>query len=174
MRSLRHSELKLFPRCVAGASVVAALFLATTALPQSSAGPSGSNTSRQELTAGVLDGRKFQAGIVRAEADRSKRNAPLVDRLIFRNGKFSSEVCRRYNFEDAPYWVRREGDVVHFLVELKSPTDGVMVWKGTVRGDKLEGTMRWTKKRWYWTIEAEHKIRGKLETGPSAAAPPTN
>lgn len=174
MRSQRYPELNLIPRSAAAVGVVAALLLTTAALPRTSAGPSGTNASRPAATAGVLDGRQFEAGIVRAGADRSGRKAPLVDRLIFRNGKFSSEVCRRYNFKDAPYWIRREGDRVHFLVELKSPTDGVMVWKGTVRGDKLEGTMRWTKKRWYWSIEAEHKIRGRLKTEPSTVAPRTN
>lgn len=90
---------------------------------------------------------------------------PLGDVLTFSNGIFSSEICKRYNFKGAPYWVRVEGDQVHFLAELTSPTDGRMLWKGTIRGGILKGTMRWTKKRWYWTIDTEHKISGKLEKG---------
>ena len=67
-----------------------------------------------------------------------------------------------------------QAEVEVVLAELTSPTDGKMVWKGTIRGDTLEGTMRWTKKRWYWTIDTEHKIRGRLDKGPSVASPPSN
>lgn len=108
-----------------------------------------------------LDGLQFSAGIVRSsEADNG--NEPLRDTLNFNDGQFSSVICQRYNFSSAPYWIRREDDQVHFLAELSSPTDGKMVWKGTIRDGKLEGTMRWTRKRWYWTVDVEHKIRGEL------------
>jgi len=121
--------------------------------------------SMQAADAGPLDGRLYSAGIVRNDTDDDGKR-PLEDELTFRDGKFSSAVCRRYNFREAPYWVRMENGQIHFLVELTSPTDGTMVWKGTVRGDTLDGTMRWTKKRWYWTIDTEHRIRGKLANRP--------
>ncbi len=111
--------------------------------------------------AALLDGRTFGTSIVRASLAEQSRE--LGDKLTFSNGMFSSALCKQYNFSDAPYWVRREGDQVHFLAELTSPTDGRMVWKGIIRGDTLEGTMRWTKERWYWTIDTEHKIQGTLE-----------
>jgi hypothetical protein len=120
----------------------------------------GSNSSGN--AAAPLDGRLFKAGIVREDDDGKP---PLTDHLAFENGKFSSVICKRYNFSDAPYWVRIDGDRIHFLAELSSPTDGKMVWQGTIRGNSLEGTMRWTKKRWYWTIDTEHRIRGTLESG---------
>jgi len=110
-----------------------------------------------------LDGRTFSARIV-----RSGDTGNLGDEMVFNNGMFSSAVCRTFNFAEAPYWVRLEGDQVHFLAELTSPTDGRMLWKGTIRGDTLEGTMRWTKERWYWIIDTEHKIRGASKK-PSAA-----
>jgi len=48
-----------------------------------------------------------------------------------------------------------------------------MVWKGTVSGDKLDGTMRWTRTRWYWTIDVEHKIQGQVDLAgePVSASP---
>lgn len=107
----------------------------------------------------TLDGRQYKAGIVRATSTDEGGKKPLGDLLMFSGGKFSSAVCKRYNFAEAPYWIRMEGDQVHFLAELTSPTDGKMVWKGTILGDILKGTMRWTKKRWYWTVDAEHKIK---------------
>lgn len=113
-------------------------------------------------TSDFLDGRQFKAGIVKAEDGSG--NA-LGDTLIFSDGKFSSAICKRYNFTAAPYWVRTEGETIHFLAELSSPTDGRMVWKGTIAGDKLKGTMRWTRERWYWTVDAEHNIEGEVDNG---------
>ena len=110
----------------------------------------------------LLDGLQFSAGIIRSsEADSG--NAPLGDTLVFKDGEFSSAICERCNFSSALYWIRQDGEQLHFLAELSSPTDGKMVWQGTVRDGKLEGTMRWTRKRWYWTIDVEHNIRGEVK-----------
>ena len=120
-----------------------------------------------------LDGMHFAAGIIR-EGDEQAQKRPLEDMLLFEDGNFSSVVCKRYNFESAPYWIRREGDRIHFLAELSSPTDGKMVWKGTIQEGKLSGTMRWTRKRWYWTIDAEHNIRGELSGSTEPVPAPAN
>jgi hypothetical protein len=110
--------------------------------------------------AAPLDGMVFSAGIVRSGA---APDAPLEDVLEFRDGVFSSVMCRRYNFADAPYWVRPDGGETLFLAELTSPTDGRMVWQGSVVGGVLTGTMRWTRERWYWTVDVEHAITGRLQ-----------
>jgi hypothetical protein len=107
-----------------------------------------------------LDGMVFSAGIVRSGAPP---DAPLEDVLEFRDGVFSSVMCRRYNFADAPYWVRTNGEETHFFAELTSPTDGRMVWQGSVVRGVLTGTMHWTRERWYWTVDVEHAITGRLE-----------
>jgi hypothetical protein len=153
-------------------TVASAVILTMPAWPQTSINTTKSGEGASTLAPGSLDGQQFKAGIVRKGADESKKQ-PLGDILIFRKGKFSSAVCKRYNFTDAPYWVRVEGEKTHFLAELTSPTDGKMVWKGTIHKGKLQGTMRWTKKRWYWTVDAEHKIRGKLDSDAIAASPST-
>ena len=114
----------------------------------------------------ALDGMRFKAGIVRA--DKVGEAQPLEDELMFDNGKFISMICKRFNFTPAPYWMRSDGDRVHFLAELNSPSDGKMIWEGTLTGDRLEGTMHWIKNRWYWTIDVEHKIVGVLD-GPEPA-----
>jgi hypothetical protein len=107
-----------------------------------------------------LDGMVFSAGIVRSGAPP---DAPLEDVLEFRDGMFSSVMCRRYNFSDAPYWVRKDGEAIRFLAELNSPTDGRMVWQGSVVGGVMTGTMHWTRERWYWTVDVEHSITGRLQ-----------
>lgn len=154
---------------ISGIFVLAAV-LALTALIYPALGQQ--KVDNQAVASGTasstpLDGLTFSAGIVRAEDEEKK---PLDDVLTFKDGQFSSEVCRRYNFASAPYWIRRDGDQVHFLAELTSPTDGKMLWQGSIRDGKLEGTMRWTRKRWYWTIDAEHNIRGKVKDVPEQGA----
>ncbi len=119
------------------------------------------DTLAARAQSGPLDGLRFKVGIVKEGAEDEN---PLDDTLTFDGGNFSSAICERFSFAAAPYWTRREGDTVRFLAELESPTDGRMVWNGTIAGDGLEGTMRWTRTRWYWTIDAEHRIRGTLET----------
>jgi len=159
---------------VSAAALAAMLVLPAPAWSQSLNG--SGKTEATPVTGGAytLDGQKFSARIVRDGGSGDGKNPGLGDILSFTDGKFSSEICRRYNFVDAPYWVRREGDKIHFLAELKSPTDGTMRWQGTIRGDTLEGTMQWRRKRWYWTIDATHKIRGKLKKRASSALPPGN
>jgi len=83
--------------------------------------------------------------------------------LLFKDGKFISENCKPYGFVEGPYWLRFDKDSVHFFAELKSPTHGTMVWKGTVKGDKIEGNLVWTRERWYWTIRRTFNFAGSLE-----------
>jgi len=152
---------------VAALAALAALAWFPSAVPADATGSSG-----HAAYAAPLDGRTFRARIVRATEEVSEEGDSIGDELQFDDGMFSSAVCRRYDFTRAPYWVRVEGGRVHFLTELTSPTNGTMRWKGTITGDTLEGTMRWTKKRWYWTIDTEHRIRGMLDkaaAGPGAA-----
>jgi hypothetical protein len=156
--------------------VSAAIFVTFFAAPvwsQSSSNTIASGRAETAVVPGPLDGKQFKAGIVRAGADEGQKK-PLGDLLIFSNGTFSSAVCKKYNFAKAPYWVRVEGSKTHFLAELTSPTDGKMVWKGIVENGKLQGTMHWTKKRWYWTVDAKHKIRGRLDSGSAAPGAPAN
>lgn len=139
---------------------------------QTSPNAGGSAITLADSAKALLDGLRFRAGIVRRDAGADVQSQPLEDRLVFSNGAFSSAVCKKYNFAEAPYWTRKDGDAIHFLAELTSPTDGTMVWKGTIRGDRLEGTMRWTKKRWYWTVDTEHNIVGAVEKGPEPTSSP--
>ncbi|MCB2080092.1 MAG: hypothetical protein KDE55_20650 [Novosphingobium sp.] len=140
---------------------VLALSVPGTSFAGGTADPAGA-----ELRA--LDGLQFRAGIVRA--DKGDNAQPLEDTLIFNDGKFISKICERFNFQPAPYWVRSDGDHVHFRAELSSPTDGTMIWEGELNQDRLQGTMHWIKKRWYWTIDVAHTITGVANgTGKTSA-----
>jgi len=52
-------------------------------------------------------------------------------------------------FRRGSYATSMEGNEVYFGAETVSPKYGKMVWKGTVKGEKLEATFIWTKEKWY-------------------------
>ena len=111
----------------------------------------------QEKKTFVLDGKKFRSR--QYNKDGSPRD---WDVLSFKDGKFISENCMPYGFSEAPYWIRFEQNAVHFFAEIVSPTHGVMIWKGVVKGNKIEGNVDWTRERWYWTIRNDWDFNGTL------------
>jgi hypothetical protein len=83
-----------------------------------------------------LDGRTFD-GIV-LECGKTSGDA---DSLIFRDGRFRSTACDRYEYGDGPYTVVASGDAVTFSAETESPKYGQLRWQGVVRGRRLDGTL---------------------------------
>jgi hypothetical protein len=77
---------------------------------------------------------------------------------------FISKECeRRCGYTEGIYWVRSGEDGIEVMSETTCPdSDATIVWHGTVKGDKIEGTFTWTSERWYWTIEKEFWFNGKL------------
>jgi len=102
----------------------------------------------------MLDGRTF-----RVEAFEKGKKV-FDDRLVFKDGMFFSESCRKFGFSRSPYYVRMEGDQIQFLVETVSPTHGTMSWKGTVKKNEIDGGFQWRKERWYWTILRNFDVKG--------------
>ncbi len=145
LMALRLSECRSL-RAVA-LCIAAGLLGAADATGTAYAAESRAATSSTAL----LDGMSFAA---RNEVTKSD------DRLMFRGGRFISEACIPFGFAESPYWVRTEGDKIHFLAEIESPTHGKMLWRGTVSGDNIDASYLWTKERWYWTIRREYRLRG--------------
>jgi hypothetical protein len=114
--------------------------------------------SQVEGSSGILDGKKFvgPTGEIGKKADHN-------DTLSFREGKFISASCEQYGFESSYYKTTIDGDVIHFEAKTISSTHGSIVWNGTLKGDIIEVTYRWTKKRWFWTIERSYWFKGSLE-----------
>jgi len=83
-----------------------------------------------------LEGRKFD-GIV-LECGKTAGDA---DTLIFKNGRFRSTACDRYEYGDGPYTATASGDTVTFAAETESPKYGKLRWHGVVRGRRLDGTL---------------------------------
>ena len=85
---------------------------------------------------GALDGRNFD-GIV---LERGKTSGD-ADTLIFRDGRFRSTACDQYEYGDGPYTTTRSGDAISFEAQTESPKYGRLLFKGVVRGPRLDGTL---------------------------------
>jgi hypothetical protein len=91
-------------------------------------------------TSAALDGKTFSG-----EAIEHGKTAGDKDEMSFNAGRFHSKGCDQYGFGDAPYTAVAAGDAVSFSAETTSPTEGKIVWSGTVKDDAVTGTMLWTK-----------------------------
>jgi hypothetical protein len=107
-----------------------------------------------EAKPGPLDGKSF-AGET-GEKGKAKGDP---ESFVFRDGKFDPIQCHPYGFSAAPYTARSEAGAVSFESETVSAKEGKMLWKGTVRGDALEGTMVWSKEG---QAPLEYWFRAKL------------
>ena len=130
---------------------------ATLLIADGSAAQVDSKIAESTAWASTLDGKRFLSR--QYNDDGTPRP---WDVLVFKDGKFISENCKPYGFVEGPYWLRFDGDSVRFLAELQSLTHGTMVWRGTVKGEKIEGNLVWTRERWYWTIRRTFDFAGSL------------
>ena len=90
--------------------------------------------ARAQMSA--LDGRNFEGVVL----ERGKRSGD-ADTLIFNDGRFRSTACDQYGYSDGAYTASVSGDTIAFEAETESPKYGKLLWKGVVRGHKLDGTM---------------------------------
>jgi hypothetical protein len=91
--------------------------------------------SSSAIAGGLLDGKRFlgDAGIIGRKADEKG------DIITFADGKFHSSSCDQYGYGKGDYSATRVGDVIQFEVTTTSEKDGRLLWKGTLKGDVLEG-----------------------------------
>jgi hypothetical protein len=114
----------------------------------------------------ILDGKSFSG-----ELGLPGKPASSTDLLEFRDGIFISRECeRKCGYTEGIYWLRLADDGIEVMSETPClESDAIIVWRGTVKDDRIEGTFTWTSKRWYWTIEKEFWFNGKLvNSGVSA------
>jgi hypothetical protein len=90
-----------------------------------------SNGSRDPLEGRTFDGIVLECGKTSGDADS----------LIFRDGRFRSTACDRYEYGDGPYTAVTSGDTIGFSAETESPKYGKLRWHGVVRGKRLDGTL---------------------------------
>jgi hypothetical protein len=104
---------------------------------------------------GPLDGKTFvgESG----EKGQTKSEAEQID---FKGGTFHSKNCDPYGFAPAPYKATSRAGVTTFEATTTSAKEGKIVWKGTVKGDTLEGTLLWTKAG---QKDIEYWVKGQLK-----------
>lgn len=83
----------------------------------------------------ALDGKRFDGVFLQ----RGKTSGD-ADKLTFSGGRFRSRACDRDGYSDAAYRASPVGDGIAFEAETVSPKYGKLLWKGVVRGDKLDAT----------------------------------
>lgn len=114
--------------------------------------------------AGPLDGLRFDT-----EMGLQGKPAELEDYVQFSQGLFMSRECTdRCNYPPSAYLAREVSGGIDFIVEAYCPTKSTtMVWRGSVRGDYVSGTVTWTSKRWYWNTTQVLVFDGQLSEHPA-------
>ena len=64
-----------------------------------------------------------------------------ADTISFSGGRFRSSACDRYGYGDGPYRAAVAGDGVSFEAQTESAKYGSLLWRGVVRGPRLDGTL---------------------------------
>jgi hypothetical protein len=114
------------------------------------------------VQAAPLDGKVFvaDAGIKGKEADEKG------DVITFKEGKFHSSICDQYGYNKGDYKAVANGDAIAFEVETTSENDGRLVWKGSVRGDQVEGSFIHYRKGGFFNSNpapVEHWFKGQAK-----------
>ena len=87
-----------------------------------------------------LDGRTFEGVVLECG-----KRAGDEETITFRNGRFHSSACKQYGYGDGAYKISTAQDGVAFECETESPQYGKLLWKGVVRGRRLDGTLTMMK-----------------------------
>lgn len=110
-----------------------------------------------------LDGKVFVADA----GEKGKAADEKADVLTFKDGKFHSSSCDQYGYSKGIYKTSAEGDAIIFEVETQSDKDGRLVWKGSVRGDQIEGNFTHFRKEGFFNVNpapVEHWFKGKVKS----------
>lgn len=86
--------------------------------------------------AGTLDGKTFTVTVT----DPQKKADP--DTLVFAKDTFDSTLCAQWGFRPAAYTVGADGTVT---ADQASATEGSSHWSLKVTGDRIDGSMDWSK-----------------------------
>jgi len=90
----------------------------------------------KNVLSGVLDGKTYVGDLGLMGAAPSMRET-----ITFKDGYFHSSACDQYHFKDGAYLAVESAGATNFMVITHNREHSTIVWKGTVKGDTLEGTM---------------------------------
>ena len=109
----------------------------------------------------LLDGKTFAA-----DSGYKGKAAHEKDDISFAGGKFHSSACDPYGYDKGDYKATKVGDVVEWEAVTLSEKYGRNVWKGTVRGNEIEGTFLFYPKPGFFNknpAPEEHWFKGKVK-----------
>ena len=111
----------------------------------------------------ALDGKVFvaDAGVKGKAADEKD------DVITFANGRFHSSSCDQWGYDKGAYKASSSGEATSFEAETNSAKYGRLVWKGTVRGNEIEGTFMQYPKPGLFNSNPdpiEHWFKGRAKT----------
>jgi hypothetical protein len=89
----------------------------------------------------LLDGKSFT---VITMPNGNPAEAAL-ETISFATGNFDNDNCHLWGFGNGAYSATEAGDSITFTATTTSAKEGTMAWKGTVKGNSLNGTMTWSK-----------------------------
>jgi hypothetical protein len=102
-----------------------------------------------------LDGATFVGTMTETGKTREE-----PDQLVFKDGKFRSTACDVYGFSEAPYTSAVSDGDTRFEATATSPKEGTMKWKGSVKGNTIQGAADWMKKG---QADTHYTFQGKLK-----------
>ena len=111
----------------------------------------------------TLDGKVFVADA----GEKGKPAEEKNDVITFSGGKFHSSLCDQYGYGPGDYKYTPAGYAVAFEAQTQSEKDGGLVWRGTVRGDTIEGTFVHYRKGWMLNPNpepVEHWFKGRVKS----------
>jgi hypothetical protein len=116
-----------------------------------------------EARAATLDGKAFVADL----GEKGKAPDAKDDVITFKEGNFHSAACDQFGYSQGGYTATPQGDAIAFEAQTQSEKDGRLTWKGTVRGDTIEGTFVHYRKGWMLNPNPEpieHWFKGKVKS----------
>jgi hypothetical protein len=116
-----------------------------------------------EAQTAAPDGKVFVA----EAGEKGKAAKEKDDVLTFANGRFHSSSCDEWGYDKGVYKASSSGEETTFEAETNSAKYGKLVWKGTVRGNEIEGTFMEYPKPWFFNSNPapiEHWFKGRPKT----------
>jgi hypothetical protein len=118
--------------------------------------------AQAQSPAPALDGRAFVA----EAGEKGKAADEKADVITFAGGKFHSSACDQYGYNKGDYRAASQAGATTFEAETSSEKDGRLVWKGTIRGNEIEGTFVHYRKGWMLNPNpepVEHWFKGQAK-----------
>jgi hypothetical protein len=94
----------------------------------------------------ILQGTFWRITAAPDDASAKSGAEKFNDTISFADGKFSSAALARKGFKPAKYQGDFEEREAEFDLEQESQTEGIAIWIGELRGEKITGRLQWKKK----------------------------